>query len=236
MITTDIIIISYKDEIPLKECIASIERHCTDYNLIIEDNNLDNRGFSRAANAAIKKGKAPMIWLLNSDAIVLEGAQQALIDRFAYGNQVGIVGSMQIDPDDHDLIRCGGMLRAFPSGVHKSGRISMGHCQIPSKQTWYNFASVALSSKMVEKIGPMDESMFLLYIDSDYSYYCRSCGYEVWYEPRSRVIHKLNASKKVTEWHKKDLEAFMKKWGITYNQETNSFQYSEQFKKLDMFP
>jgi GT2 family glycosyltransferase len=235
MITTDIIIISYKDEEPLKECIASIKEHCTDYNLIVEDNNIDNRGFSKAGNIAIKKGTAPFIWLLNSDAIVLKGAQQALIDRFSYGDKVGIVGSMQVDPDDPDIIKCGGMLRAWPSGVHAGGRVSMGHCQIPSKQTWYNFASVMLSRKMVEDIGAMDESMFLLYIDSDYGYYCRSKGYEIWYEPRSVVKHKLHASKTPTEWHRKDMEAFMKKWGITVTPE-GLFSYSDLFLKLDLFP
>jgi hypothetical protein len=49
------------------------------------------------------------------------------------------------------------------------------------------------------------------------------------------VIHRLNASKGLTEWHKKDMEAFMKKWGITLLPD-GSFHYSDLFSKLDMFP
>jgi GT2 family glycosyltransferase len=235
-ITTDIIIVSYKDEEPLKRCIASIKEHCIDYNLIIEDNNVNNRGFSVAVNDGIKKGTAPIAWLVNSDCIILGGAQQGLIDMFSYGEQIGIVGSMQRDFQDRDIIRHGGTTVAFPSGSHSGGRISMGHCQIPTKQKWVNFASVGLKRAMTEKIGLLDPSMFLLYSDSDYCYYARSMGYECWYTPHSQVLHRLNASKTVTEWHRKDMEAFMKKWDITYNPKTKSFIYSEKFQNLDMFP
>jgi len=234
MITTDIVIVSYKDEEPLAKCIASIKEHCTNYNLIIEDNNVDNRGFTKAVNDGIKKGSAPFVWLINSDAIILEGAQQALINRFDYHEKVGIVGSMQLDFDNQDIIRHGGTSRAFPGGVHKGGRVSMGHCKDPEKQTWVNFASVMLRRQMINEVGLLDEDMFLIYSDSSYCYTCRDKGWDCWFEPRSRVLHKLNASKTVTDWHKKDMETFMRKWGITYS--SNSFQYSLLFQKLDMFP
>jgi len=234
--TTDIIIISYKDEIEIKKCIASVKEHCTDYSLILEDNNTNNVGFTRAVNSGIKKGTGQWIWLINSDAIVKDPqTQQALIDRFSYGAQVGIVGSMQIDYDNHDLIRHCGTIRCFPGGQHKGGYISMGHGQIPEKQTWVNFASVMFSRAMVENIGLMDDSMYLLYSDSSYCYTARSKGYECWYEPKSQVFHKLNASKTITEWHKKDMEAFMKKWGITQTPDGQSI-YSDLFSRLDMFP
>ena len=111
----------------------------------------------------------------------------------------------------------------------------MGHCRIPEKQTWVNFASVMFRRKMVDEIGPMDESMFLLYSDSDYCYFARSKGWEVWYEPGSQVLHRLNASSGVTEWHKKDMGAFMKKWNIKLTPD-NRFVYSKEFESLDKFP
>ena len=76
--------------------------------------------------------------------------------------------------------------------------------------------------------------MFLLYSDSDYCFEARKNGWEVWYEPKSRVRHRLNASGGVTEWHRKDMESFMKKWDIVPN--GNDFKYSPQFSKLNMFP
>lgn len=231
----DIIIVSYRDEIPLKNCISSIEQHCSDYELIIEDNNENNRFFTKAVNDGIKKGTSPFVWLLNSDAVVLEGAQQALLDRFHHDNKIGIVGSCQIDPENPDRIRAGGFLQAFPSGVHEGGFVSMGHCRLPKKQTWVNGASMALRRKMLDEIGLLDESMVLLYSDSDLCFVARSKGWSVYYEPKSKVLHKLNASKKISEWHRKDMEAFMQKWGIKVLP-GNNFLLGKEFEKLHKFP
>ena len=231
MITTDIILVLYGDRKDLDRCVTSIEEHCRDYKLHIIDNNQENRGFTKAVNEGILAGEAEYIWLLNQDAIVLPGAQQALIERFSYGPKVGIVGSMQIDFDDRDLIRHGGTLQAFPAGVHKGGRISMGHCRVPEKQTWVNFASVMIRREMTRHIGILDDNMFLLYSDSDYCYWARYRGWEVWYEPKSQVLHRLNASKTITDWHRKDMKAFMDKWGISVDG-----AQSLVFQRLDKNP
>jgi hypothetical protein len=235
MVSTDIIVVLFGDRKDYDLLIKSIEAHCKDFNLITIDNNEVNRGFTKAVNEGIKAGSAPHIWLLNQDAIVLEGAQEALLNRFKNDPKVGIVGSMQIDSENPDLIRHGGTTRAFPAGVHKSGLISMGHCRFPEKQTWVNYASVMISREMTQKIGLLDENLFLVYSDSDYCYVARSKGYDVWYEPGSKVIHRLNASKNVSEWHQKDMQAFMKKWGITFVSQ-NQFTSSPEFDRLNRFP
>jgi GT2 family glycosyltransferase len=98
--STDIIIVSYKDDLELKRCIASIKKYCTDYKLIIENNNPPNinKGFTKSVNDGINKGSSEFIWLLNSDAIVKDSnTQQALLYQFLYHQKVGIVGSMQVD-------------------------------------------------------------------------------------------------------------------------------------------
>ena len=237
MTTTDIIVILYGDRKDYDELVKSIRANCTGYNLITIDNNdpNPNLGFTKAVNKGIKSGTAPWVWLLNQDAIVLPGAQEALIYRFRHDSKIGIVGSMQVDPDDRDIIRHGGTRAAFPAGIHKGGRISMGHCRLPEKQTWVNFASVMLSRDILSKVGLLDENMFLLYSDSDYCYTCRQKGFDVWYEPGSKVVHKLNTSKNITEWHKKDMEAFMKKWDIHFVSQTE-YVCGPEFNRLSRFP
>lgn len=234
-ITTDIILVLYGDRKDLDRCVASVEKHCSNYKLHIIDNNEVNRGFTKACNDGILAGSAPYVWLLNQDAVVLEGAQEALINRFSHGPRIGIVGSMQLDHDDRDIIRHGGTHQAFPNGVHKGGRLSMGHCRFPEKNTWINFASAMLSREMIQHIGLMDENMFLLYSDSDYCYWARYRGWEVWYEPESRVLHRLGkASKSSGEWAAKDQVSFMDKWG--FSNEGGVQMPSKLFRKLDMYP
>jgi len=233
--TTDIVVILYGDQADFDRCTASIKENCQDYNLIVIDNNEQNRGFTKAVNEGILKGSGSYIWLLNQDAVVLKGAQDALIKRMEYDDKIGIVGSMQLDPENQDVIRHGGTVQAFPNGVHKGGNLSMGHCRLPEKQTWVNFASVMLRRAMIIQIGLLDENMFLLYSDSDYCYWSRYRGWQVWYEPESKVLHRLGkGSKSVSEWHQKDMQAFMDKWNIVPG--NGRFLYSRMFQKLDTCP
>jgi hypothetical protein len=44
------------------------------------------------------------------------------------------------------------------------------------------------------------------------------------------------ASKGVSDWHDKDMKAFMLKWGIDYDPDKKAFFFSEDFRNLDMFP
>lgn len=233
---TDIILILYGDSGDLNRCVASIHQHCSDYNIIIRDNNKENKGFTKACNEGIANGKGEYIWLLNQDAQVLAGAQQALIRRLDSHPKVGIVGSMQLDPKNPERIAHGGTTACFPAGRHKGGLVSMGHCRIPEKCTWVNGASMMFKRAMYNDIGALDNDLFLLYSDSDYCYVARQAGYEVWYEPESKIYHTLGkASKGSAEWQQKDMLAFMKKWGITVTKE-GQFVYSREFSKLDMFP
>mgnify|MGYP006294185921 CR=1 FL=1 len=232
----DIILVLYGDRDDLDKCVASIEEHCVDYKLHIIDNNEENRGFTKAMNMGIQLGKAPYIWLLNQDAVVLPGAMEGLIKRLDADDKIGIAGSMQLDPEDNDLIRHGGTIQAFPNGIHDGGRLSMGHCLIPKKQTWVNYASVMFKRKMVEEIGLLDENMFLLYSDSDYCYWARYRGWEVWYEPTSRVIHRLGkASKNSAEIGRRDMSAFMDKWNISPVTE-GRFTSGRLFERLNRHP
>jgi len=235
MALVDAVILLYGDRGDLDRCVDSVKTHCPQVNIIVIDNNQVNRGFTKGTNDGIKQGSAPYVWLLNQDAVALPGADTALVKRLESGPRVGIAGSMQLDPDDHDLIRHGGTIRAFPAGAHKGGRLSMGHCRLPEKQTWVNFASVMLKREMIQEIGLLDEKMFLLFSDSDFCYWARYRGWEVWYEPDSRVYHRLGkASKTVSEWQQKDMQAFMDKWGIIPLKE--GFEAGRMFGRLNANP
>ena len=161
---------------------------------------------------------------------------EALIQRMESYDKIGIVGPLQLDPNDLNRIAWGGSERCFPGGVHKGGYVSMGHCQIPEKQKWINGAAMLIRRKMINEIGFLDEMMFLLYSDSDYSFMARRAGWECWFDPYAKVLHTLGqASKNSQEIAQKDMVVFMKKWGITTDGKGNFF-YSREFSLLDTLP
>lgn len=210
---TDIIILSYKDSLLIDRCIMSVLDFCKDFNLIIINNNRTNLGFSRGVNKGLRMSKAPFVWLLNSDAFVCFDAMNSLLQLLKNQHNAGIVASKQVHPKNPDIITYGGSGQCWPHGIHLGGMVSNLDCSAVSKQIWLNFASVMIKREVIEKVGLLDESMFLIYSDADYSLRCRDAGYDLWYCPHSKVFHTLNCSKD-NPWLEKDRKVFEKKWLI----------------------
>ena len=83
-----IIIVSYKYD--LKPCLESIEKHSTDHEVIIIDNNEHNRGFAKACNEGAEKAKGDYLVFLNPDTIVSEEWLPKMAEKLIPG--VGAVG------------------------------------------------------------------------------------------------------------------------------------------------
>ena len=211
------VIVQYGPEEPLNATLAALAKNCPLVETIVIDNNKDNVGYCKGANLGIQKALdagAGYIWLLSPDAVPLVGADTAMIERFKSSPRAAIVGSMQIDPDDPDIIRHGGTLLAYPTGVHLGGKRSQGACNVPSRQKWVNSASMMIRASAVQFIGLLDERFFLFFGDSDYCYNARKCGYEVWYEPGSIVQHKLSTSRTAAQTAEAESKLFAEKWGV----------------------
>lgn len=189
-----------------------------------EFKNEKNNGFTKAINQGIKeawKDGAEFVWLLNQDAIPSGGALQALVDRMIASPKCGIASSMILDMARPDHIVHGGTGAVMP-GIHKSGWKSEGHLSVPTKEKWVTFCSVLVRMETVQDIGLLDERFYLICSDSDYCFTARSRGWQVWYEPKSEVLHgerhgvsRVVSTTRTKEqemmmWH--DQRQFLEKW------------------------
>ena len=163
-------------------------------------------GFTKTVNVGIKQATynyyrsrySPeeyngLVWVLNQDAVPLPGSDTALIERMEASPKCGIAASMQVHPEDEDFITYGGSGAVVP-GVHFTGHISEGQHLEPKMMQWANGASMMLRIDMLEEIGLLDENLINLASDSDLSFRARWAGWQVWYEPKSRVKHTLSFS------------------------------------------
>jgi GT2 family glycosyltransferase len=214
MPNVDIIVVSYRDDRKLARCLACVRANCSDYNLILVDNNLNNRGFSRGCNYGADLGTAPLILFLNSDAYIQPGCLDALIKR-AGGSQVGMVGAQQRDPDKHDVITFGGAVGSpYPYGRHAGGRVSLGNCDIAERQVWLNGACLLIKRGLWTHLKGFNPSLFMFYSDSDLSLRAKMASAELWYEPDAVCWHKLNSSRSDDKHLIADKTTFAEIWDV----------------------
>ena len=220
-----LIIPAYGPKEDLEKCIEAVrvyEGDGTEYALpkverVIIDNTKENRGFTKAINEGIRscRGKE-FVWILNCDTAPIFDALTPMVERMRKYPKCGIIGSKTLFMDNPDRIHHGGTVQAWPNGVHKTGLKSLGQLNVPTREKWVTFCSVLIRMKMVEEIGLLDEHMFNFCSDADYCYRARYAGWEVWYEPRSEVLHKIGESAHPSEEQQKimfyDMVAFRNKW------------------------
>jgi GT2 family glycosyltransferase len=173
-----------------------------------------NRGLREVIEECEEYGW-PYVWILNQDAVPLPGAIEVLVKWMDEHPHCGIAASMQIHPDNGDMITFGGSGPVMP-GVHYTGYISEGQYLDPKQMGWANGAAMMVRLDMLREIGLLDENMRMLSSDADISFRARLAGWDVWYVPDSRVRHTLSFSSNPPDSQKwaagEDQRAFMEKW------------------------
>ncbi|NOY69184.1 MAG: glycosyltransferase family 2 protein [Deltaproteobacteria bacterium] len=168
-----------------------------------------NSGFAAGNNIALrealKTGLPDFIWLLNPDTFIRPGAARELLNFLKNNHQTAICGSRLEDEDGTPQISTFN----FPSFFNEFiGMLSLGivsrifnayliHQPVRGtshKADWLSGASVMIKREVFETIGLMDEHYFLYFEEVDFFYQARKFGFNCWYVPSSRVIHKAGAA------------------------------------------
>ena len=187
----------------LAECLEGVYRNpgMTEDKVIIVDNNIENRMFTIGVNVgieqALKKG-ARYIWVLNNDTIPNPDYLEHSLKRFDLSERCGIVGGKNLRMEDPDQIFWGGSGRSFPSGRCKMGRVSNHDLVLATKENWGPFSSVVIDADIFAMVGLLDPQFLMICSDSDYCFRARLAGYQMWYEPKSVILHHLGASNKTS--------------------------------------
>ncbi len=170
--------------------------------------NKKNLGFAKANNQAIKHVQGEFIFLLNSDTIVKPNTLKALTTDLKTDSKLGAVGALLIRPDG-SLQNQGGDIPGFFNvliqmlflddlpliGKHlPSPQKNFYPQKSPTEIGWAPATALMLKRKVVKKVGPLDEAIFMYAEDVDYSIRIRQVGYTIAIEPQAKVIHLGSAS------------------------------------------
>ncbi|MFH1734718.1 MAG: glycosyltransferase family 2 protein [bacterium] len=69
-----------------------------------------------------------------------------------------------------------------------------GHCDQPGEASFLTGCCLLIKREVIEKVGLLDEGFYLYSEDADYCLRAAKTGYKLYYEPRSRIYHKVSRS------------------------------------------
>jgi len=126
-----------------------------------------NLGFGRGHNAAVARGSAPYVLLLNQDCVLEPGALEALV-----------ASACASEPDV-----AAWELRQIPYEHPK------GYDPVTLETPWASGAALLVRRAAFEAVGGFDPRIFMYGEDVDLSWRLRAAGWRLLYQPKLAVVH-----------------------------------------------
>lgn len=220
-----VVIVSYNVRSYLEECLKSVQEalegiegevfvvdnHSDDdsveivrqvypwVNLIV---NLENLGFAKANNQAIRRAQGEYVLLLNPDTVVAQDTFQGVLAFMDEHPKAGSAGVMMCYEDGS---RAPESRRAVPTpwvaarkmlGFTKRYYLSDLPWDQPCKIEVVSGAFCLLRHQALKTVGLLDEDFFMYGEDIDLSYRLLKGGWENWYLPYSIIHYKGKSTQK----------------------------------------
>lgn len=191
---------------------GSVEMLKERYPNVLLTENRDNVGFAVACNQVIPLANGQYILLLNPDTTITDNAISTMASFLDRRSEVGAVGPKVLNPDGTLQLAC---RRSFPSVSAAFFRLSYLSKLFPANEkiARYNLTHAdpdeelevdALSGsclmvrkEVVDKIGLLDEDIFMFGEDIDWCWRIKENGWKVVYIPDSIIYHVHGASSRL---------------------------------------
>lgn len=170
--------------------------------------NIENVGFAKANNQAIKLTKGRYILLLNTDTVLLDGSLQTMVRSMDQHPDAGAAGCKLVNEQGALEYSC----RSFP---RPKVAFFLNHpwASAPLGDRWFRDyllldwdhktvrsvdfvtgACLIVRRECIQEVGLLDEDFFMMVEDVDWCYRIRKEGWEIYYVPSAQVIHIKGAS------------------------------------------
>jgi GT2 family glycosyltransferase len=164
--------------------------------------NTENRGFGAANNQGMAVARAPFLFLLNPDTVVLPQALERLIGFLGTHTRAGVAAPRLRNPDgslQRNAFRFPGLwqvgLDLFP--LHPrllESSLNGRYRQEPAAREPFEIdhplgAAMLVRREVWEQTGGFDESYFMYAEEVDWCWRIRQAGWSIWQVPGAEVIH-----------------------------------------------
>jgi N-acetylglucosaminyl-diphospho-decaprenol L-rhamnosyltransferase len=154
-----------------------------------------NIGFSAGNNLGLHSMPARAVCLLNPDAVVEPTTLATLLEHLDQRPEVGACGPMLVTPD--------GLPQSFSHGddpspgyllrravAHRRGRtLHAWDGDIPRQVDWVAGTCLMIRTSAMDRVGLLDEGIFMYFEDNDYCKRLRDRGFSVDFVPTASVRH-----------------------------------------------
>lgn len=159
-----------------------------------------NAGFARANNIGIEASQGEFVLLLNPDTVVLPGTLNKMLKFMQCHPKIGVLGCRLIDENGNTQPSCGRYptprlvvphLFGLHKRIHKLKSFYMSDWNHTSTcfVDWVCAACFLTRRKIIDKIGPLDESLFLYGEEMDW---CLRMSVDKWktaYYHEAEIVH-----------------------------------------------
>jgi GT2 family glycosyltransferase len=171
------------------------------------------RGCAHTLNAGLKLAVGEIVIFADSDLILTNGWQTALLDAVRCPN-VGSAGALLIYPQTGGVQHCG---IAFSEDIGRHLFLNASPDDVPQGTFTVQsvvFALCAIPRFVTDAVGFLDESYFNGYEDLDYNMRIVQLGLQVVMQPRARAYHweRANGPNRTAN-RKRNLGRFWRQWG-----------------------
>jgi len=212
-----IIVVNWNGRIFLEDCLQSLRRQTyRSFSVTLVDNGstdgslafvsgrfpevqvvalMENQGFARANNCALRDLTTPYAALLNNDAVADPCWLESLVEALEQTKEACFAASKMLYYDRPEVIdRCGDGYTRAGAGLLRGRGEPAGHYRL---REWIFGACAGAAlyrTSMLKDIGLFNGDFFLLYEDVDLSFRAQLKGYKCLYVPEALVYHRGSGS------------------------------------------
>ncbi|MEO0571310.1 MAG: glycosyltransferase family 2 protein [Bacteroidota bacterium] len=157
-----------------------------------------NLGFAGGNNLGVRHAKGAYLFFINNDTIAPKGCIGPLVETLQNDALIGMVSPKIKFHWDSSLIQYAGYtpmsrwtIRNNSIGYHEKDD---GRFDQEGQTNSIHGAAMMVPRSVVEKVGMMTEIYFLYYEEHDWAEQIKRAGYQVYYQPKSYILHKESLS------------------------------------------
>lgn len=186
-----------------------VEKLKNEYSFILLIENKQNVGFSKANNQGIQLASGRYVLLLNSDTVVRPDTLDVMVTFMDNQPNVGASGCKVVLPNGELDKACRrgfptpsasfyyafGFSKLFPN-VPRFNQYQLGYLN-PDESYPVDClvgAFMMVRQEVIDQVGGLDEKFFMYGEDIDWCYRIKQAGWEIYYYPKTSIIHYKGAS------------------------------------------